>query len=334
MTMNDFARILEDFFVKYLSVERGCSINTRKNYRDTFVELFAFLNETLGIPSNKICMETFSFDTINSFLDWLEETKGVSVATRNNRLAGIKSFFKYVSYKEPYRLNLCSSILDIKAKKNISAPMNYLTIAAIEQLFASFDLKDPDELRDFCIIALLYESGARVSELICIKLCEIRLDMPSTVVLHGKGGKSRIVPIDRTLAAKIRRYVSLFKKEPDDYLFTNAQKKPLSRRGVDYILQKHFKEVRSVSPSVFPEKISPHCMRHSRAMHLLENGVNLIYIRDLLGHASVTTTEIYSKANPEIKRKHIEEASGLIIDHDDYDDEKQEELLSWLKNNI
>ena len=240
MTMNDFARILEDFFVKYLSVERGCSINTRKNYRDTFVELFAFLNETLDIPSNKICMETFSFDTINSFLDWLEETKGVSVATRNNRLAGIKSFFKYVSYKEPYRLNLCSSILDIKAKKNISAPMNYLTIAAIEQLFASFDLKDPDELRDFCIIALLYESGARVSELIYIKLCEIRLDMPSTVVLHGKGGKSRIVPIDRTLAAKIRRYVSLFKKEPDDYLFTNAQKKPLSRRGVDYILQKHF----------------------------------------------------------------------------------------------
>ncbi len=332
--MNEFATLLEDFFVKHLSVERGCSINTRKNYRDTFVEMFAFFNETSAIPPHKISMDSFGFDTVNSFLDWLEGSKGVSVSTRNNRLAGIKSFFKYASYREPRYLNLCNSILSIKAKKSLSLPMNYLTIAAIEQLFKSFSLEDPNSLRDFCIIALLYESGARVSELIAIKVYEVRLDMPSTVILHGKGGKSRIVPIDYTLAAEIKRYISLFKKESNDYLFTNAQNNSLSRRGVDYILQKHFKKVRSSNPSEFPGKISPHCLRHSRAMHLLENGVNLIYIRDLLGHSSVTTTEIYSKANPEIKRKHIEAASGLIIDHRDYDDSQEEELLSWLKKNI
>ncbi len=99
VTMNDFAHILEEYFVKYLSVERGCSINTRKNYRDTFVELFDFLNKTLDIPSNKICMETFNFDTINSFLDWLEETKGVSVATRNNRLPGSNRFLNMSATK-------------------------------------------------------------------------------------------------------------------------------------------------------------------------------------------------------------------------------------------
>lgn len=333
-TMNDFSIFLEDFFLKYLSVERGCSINTRKNYRDTFAEILEYLNETHNIPSNHVQMETLDFNMVNGFLDWLENTKGLSVSTRNNRLAGLKSYFKYVSYRAPQYLNRCNSILAIKAKKTTSAPMNYLTIAAIELLFSSFNLENIHDLRDYSVIAMLYESGARVSELIAIKVFEVRLDQPATVVLHGKGGKSRIVPIDATVAKQISRYLTAYQKRSDDYLFTNSQSKPLTRKGVDYMLQKHFEKAKSENPSLFPTKISPHCIRHSRAMHLLENGVNLVYIRDLLGHSSVTTTEIYAKANPEIKRKYIQAASIGIIDHPDYDQEQMDDLLNWLKDNI
>lgn len=115
--MNDFAVILEDYFVKYLSVEQGCSVNTRKTYRDTFAEVLDYLNTVHHIPSNRVTMDTFDFNIVNGFLDWLEETKGVSVSTRNNRLAGLKSFFKYASYKEPQYLNRCNAILEIKSKK-------------------------------------------------------------------------------------------------------------------------------------------------------------------------------------------------------------------------
>ena len=332
--MNDFPRLLESFFQKYLPVERGCSINTTKNYRDAFVYLLEYLKSANNLSASQITMEKLEMQTIVSFLDWLETDKRVSVSTRNNRLAAMKSFFKYVSFREPMYLNQCNSVLAIKAKKTETVPMNYLTIAAIELLFQSFDLSDVAELRDFCVIATLYETGARASELISIRCYEVRTEGPATVVLHGKGGKTRITPIDKTLAGYIKKYISAFRIKQDDYLFMNSQRKQLTRRGVDYILQKHFLQVKAENPDAFPAKLSPHCLRHSRAMHLLENDVELIYIRDLLGHSSVTTTEIYSKANPEIKRKHIQNVTKQIIDHDDFTVEQQEDLLSWLKKNL
>lgn len=332
--MNNFPTLLESFFQKYLPVERGCSCNTSKNYRDAFVYLLEYLKATSNLSANHVTMERLDLKTIVSFLDWLEEEKHVSVSTRNNRLAALKSFFKYVSFREPMYLNQCSSVLAIKAKKTETVPMNYLTIAAVEVLFKSFDLSVAAELRDFCIIATLYETGARVSELITIRCYEIRTESPATVVLHGKGGKTRITPIDKSLAGYIKKYLSAFRIKQDDFLFMNSQRKQLTRRGVDYILQKHFQQVKAENPDIFPSTLSPHCLRHSRAMHLLENGVELIYIRDLLGHSSVTTTEIYSKANPEIKRKHIQEVTKQIIDHDDFSVEQQEDLLVWLKNNL
>ncbi len=332
--MNDFPRLLESFFQKYLPVERGCSINTLQNYRDAFVYLLEYMKTTSNLSANQITMEQLDLKTIVSFLNWLEDEKKVTVSTRNNRLAAMKSFFKYVSFREPMYLNQCSSILAIKAKKTETVPMNYLTISAIEFLFQSFDLSVGSELRDFCVIATLYETGARVSELISISCYEVRMDGLSTVVLHGKGGKTRIVPIDKSLAGCIKKYISMCQVKQDEYLFMNSQREQLTRRGVDYILQKHFLRAKSDHPDAFPSTISPHCLRHSRAMHLLENGVELIYIRDLLGHNSVTTTEIYSKVNPEIKRKHIQTATMQIVDHEDFTVEQKEDLLSWLKNSL
>ena len=213
--------------------------------------------------------------------------------------------------------------------------MNYLTVQAFEFLISIFNKRDLKQLRDMCIILLLYESGARVSELINIKVIEFRQTTPHTLILHGKGNKTRIVPIDSSVASLLTRYISLYNVSDQEYLFFNSRREKLTREGVNYILQVYFKKAKELRPDLFPVTISPHCLRHSKAMHLLENGVNLIYIRDLLGHVSVTTTEIYSKANPEIKRKHITEASKQLIGDDNgYSDEEKDELLNWLKTFI
>ena len=163
---------------------------------------------------------------------------------------------------------------------------------------------------------------------------ELKTTIPATLVLHGKGNKTRIVPVDKSVINLLKEYINTYEIKPDEYLFFNSRRQKLTRKGIEYIVEKYFTIAKENNPELFPETFSPHCLRHSRAMHLLENGVNLIYIRDLLGHVSVTTTEIYSKANPEIKRKHIQEATKQLIDLEDYDIQEKDDLMEWLRNNI
>lgn len=307
---HDFQKIIQEFFIKYLNNERGTSENTIRNYRDTFVLLLEYIKKEKNIEIHKIRLEDVDHLLVTDFLDWLEKEKKVSISTRNNRLAGIRSFFKYLCNHYPMYLYQSTMILEIKAKNNHK------------------------ELRNLCIVLLLYESGARVSELINIRTYELKLSPPHTLVLHGKGNKTRIIPIDKAVVDHIKEYINIYDIKNEDYLFKNNRNEQLTRKGITYILQKAFNRAKKLSPTVYPEAISPHSMRHSKAMHLLENGVNLVYIRDFLGHSSVTTTEIYSKANPEIKRKYLEMASNNLIDHEDYNQEEKEELLEWLKKNI
>lgn len=331
---NDFPKLLSKFLMVYLPKQRGFSSNTVTNYSYAFKELFEYMKEKENINPSKITIEMLGYASIISFLDYLENEKGVSANTRNNRLAAIKSFMTYVSYEAPEYVNTCSIVSKIKMKKFESKPMNYLTVEATEFLFSTFDQNDPGDLRDLCIILLLYESGARVSELTAIRRSEIKLKAPHTLILHGKGNKSRIVPIDASVVRIIKRYTDLYGIDAEDFLFMNIHGEQLSRKGVAYIVNKCFQRAKQMNPSLFPERISPHSLRHSKATHLLENGVNLIYIRDLLGHASVTTTEIYSKTNPEIKRKHLEEAAQNLIEEEEFNEDEKDNLEEWLNKMI
>lgn len=330
----NFQKLVQDFFVKYLNHERGISDNTIKNYRDTFVQLFEYIRDEKHIQVSKIELEDIDNLLIIDFLSWLENKKKISISTRNNRLAGIKSFFKYIGTHYPMYINQSTLILEIKSKKAEAKPMNYLTTEAVKHLLASFETNDKKQLRNLCIVLLLYESGARVSELINICTYEIKLTQPYTLILHGKGNKTRIIPVDKTVIGYIRKYIKVYNINYSDYLFQNNRGERLTREGVAHILNQAFKKAKNINPTIYPKSISPHSLRHSKAMHLLENGVNLVYIRDFLGHESVITTEIYSKANPEVKRLHIEKATLQLIDKEDYDIKKQEELLEWLKTNI
>ena len=332
--MTDFSRLMNDYFTKYLSNQKNCSNNTMKTYRDCYVLLIEYMDNVKHISPYRLEVTNFNYDVISKFLDYLEIEKNVSISTRNNRLAALKSFFKYVSYREPKYLEICSSISEISKKKSISKPLNYLSIEAMTDFLSTFNQNDNEELRGLCIIGLLYESGARVSELANIKLQDFHLEKPFTVTLFGKGGKYRTIPIDYSLANVLKRYFKINKIKNEEYIFFNASRRKLTREGINYILQKYYNRARLNNPLLYPKNISPHCLRHSKAMHLLENNVNLIYIRDILGHSSVTTTEIYAKANPEIKRKYLEELSKKMNITDSYSPEEKNKLLDWLKNNI
>lgn len=191
------------------------------------------------------------------------------------------------------------------------------------------------EYRDLTILVILYDTGARVQELIDLKLQQIWLDSKPIIYLNGKGNKTRVVPICNDTANIIKKYITDNAIiMPNENLFKNKQRRPLTRAGVNYVLNKYIRIGRKQKPNFFKKTISPHCMRHSKAMHLLEAGVNLIYIRDFLGHVSVTTTEVYAKTNPELKRKFLEENSVSLGVTNRYSKQNKEDLLRWLTKNI
>lgn len=215
--------------------------------------------------------------------------------------------------------------------------MEYLSVDAIALLLKQPDLHTRAGIRDLALLSLLYESGCRVQELIDLKLGNVSFNVPATITVTGKGNKVRIIPLSSNVNAIVSKYIHLHKIfNPEQYLFTNNHSAPLTRSGITYILRKYTEKAMQKEPALFGNTtVHPHVLRHSKAMHLLESGVNLIYIRDFFGHSSVTTTEIYARSNPEIKRKFLEEAA-LNIDSgiEKYSEEEKQTLLEWLKNAI
>lgn len=192
--------------------------------------------------------------------------------------------------------------------------------------------------RDLSIIALMYDTGARVQEIADLQVVDIRTKAPATIKLTGKGRKTRIIPLMPQTMSIMKKYIAEHKLldeiKNNPPLFFNRMGKKLTRAGLSYVLNKYVEQAKVVNKGLFPEKVSAHVLRHSKAMHLLESGVNLIYIRDFLGHSSVTTTEIYAKSNPEIKRKAIEDASAKVLPKEKFTTKEKEDLSEWLKTVI
>ncbi len=335
--MHSLTSDITSFFSYYLPITAGYSENTIKSYRDTFILLFSFADKKKLIKSGKITINIFQKDTILAFLDWLESARNASVSTRNQRLAALKSFSKYMSMHSFEYLEYFQTIMDIPPKKGESRTIDYLSVNAVSLLLKQPDSDTYKGIRDLAILSLLYETACRVQELIDLKRGDVSLKAPATVVVTGKGNKTRVIPISDNAASIIKKYIQIYEiSDSTAYLFTNKNSKALTRAGVAYILNKHSNTARKLNSPLFGNAIiHPHVLRHSKAMHLLESGVNLIYIRDFLGHSSVTTTEIYAKTNPEIKRKFLENAAAKIdLSVTRYSQKEKESLMDWLKNNI
>lgn len=334
--MNDkLSNLVSKFFNDYLINERGYSENTRKSYRDTFVLYFKFLEDVkhVHIMNNKSTI--FTREMVLEFLDYLEEN-GSSINTRNQRLAAIKSFSKYAIRHSPELYADLEEIHGVKKKNNLNENIEYLSKSAIELLILQINSTDKKGLQDLSIISLMYETGCRVQELIDLKYKDVSFSTPATVKLLGKGKKIRVIPINDKVKNILKVYCKTYGiTDNSHYLFENRSHNKFTRQGINFILDKYVEKARKINPVLFPFKVHCHTLRHTRAMHLLENGVNLIYIRDILGHESIQTTEIYARSNPEIKRKYLESAISDIEENIiPIDDEKKSELLDWLKKNI
>jgi len=333
--MYEFSYHITKYFKEYLPLHLGVSPNTEKSYRDTFIQLLTFMKNQYGIKPEKLTIEGFTADKIEAFLFYLRESRKVSISSQNQRLAAIHSFCKYLQRKELSCFERCAGILTIPYKKTPEVPVTYLSLEEIHLLFSLPDTKNKKGLRDLTIVVLLYETGARVQELIELTLSQIKFGRTPSVELHGKGNKSRLVPISQDVADILKKYMISYNIEGEqEFLFTNKRHESLTGAGVQYIISKYVEMGRKIKPDYYRKKISNHAFRHSKAMHLLEAGVNLIYIRDFLGHSSIITTEIYAKTNPDIKRKYITENSASFSTSKKYSYKKKEDLLNWLKNNI
>ncbi|MDD4439719.1 MAG: site-specific integrase [Tissierellia bacterium] len=337
MKTNHFQQLLSSYFLKYIPERTSYSSNTIKSYRDTFILLFQY-QEHLHKSLTKISLETMNCKYIEDFLVWLECEKHYSTTSINQRLAAVHAFYKYVLKENPEYIELCTSVLRIKSKKVPIVPMNYFSAEALKLLLSLPDSSNEKGRRELAILTLLYDSGARVQEIADLTFGDIRIIKPATVRLTGKGNKTRIVPIMPQTLAIISVYMDDCKRKtvvPNTHpLFFNKRGEKLTRAGIAYILEKYVNCARNARQDLFPDKVSPHTMRHSKSMHLLEGGVNLIYIRDFLGHTSVVTTERYAKSNPEVKRKAIESASPNVLPSEKYSDSQKEELMEWLKSFI
>jgi len=333
MKPTDFARALSHYLGVYLPGQRNVSTNTIKSYRDTFKLFLRYCKQDCHLSIEKLCLRHIDKTRILGFLGWLEKDRNNGVSTRNQRLACIHGFYQYIQLEDPAGLLSCQKILSIPMKKAPAPIINHLTPEALKLILAQPDASKVNGRRDLTLLCVLYDTGARVQELVDLCVGDIRLDPPPLLTLTGKGRKKRQVPVMTNTEVLLKKYMDEVFQGRDDMrdhpLFFNQQRRKMTRAGISYTLDKYVSQAREKSP-IIPGKVTPHTIRHTKAMLLLQAGVSLIYIRDLLGHVDITTTESYARADTEMKRKALENAYPEMVTTNLPPWEKDEPLLTWL----
>ena len=314
----DFSYYLSKFLKEYLVFEKNVSKETIRSYRKTFQMLVDYLVNNKNIKLKDITFDNVTRDLILDYLNYLEEN-GNSIRTRNQRLACIKSFYKYCLYYETQNIDNINKVLTIGFKKYSKPILDYLTEEEVSQVFANVDTNTKKGKRDLLILVLLYDTAARANEIINIKLENINLEKKKKKII-GKGNKVRIVPIMEQTKNILVEYLQ--NSNTTEYLLENKET-TYNERFVRDIINKYTKNI--------DKKISPHTFRRTRAIHLLDKGVNIIYIQELLGHSSILTTQEYVKSITKTKFEAIEKVTPKLIDElPDWNDNK--DLLNQLLN--
>lgn len=335
MTANstDFAQLVTGFLTDYLPLQRNYSKNTVLSYKDTLKLFAVFLTEQKNIRLNRFSMKDFDRPLIVEYLEWLRK-RGAGISTANQRLAAIKAFADYAGVQCIEYLAPLQSIQGIKAKKAAAREITHLSVEQMSKLINLPDINTDTGLRHRVVLTLLYDSGCRVQELCDLMLRDINTGMLPTVRLHGKGDKYRTVTISANTATLVAEYMKRQRNTAaaDQPLVTNRGKGKITRDGVNYIIQKYAAEIRKTDLT-FPKKLHAHGFRHSKAMHMLAAGVNIVYIRDFLGHEDISTTMIYSRADNRLKNEAINKLAPKVTEETEFSDwTKDQDLLSFLNS--
>jgi len=310
---NSLARALRDFFSDHLPRLRGMSPHTVQSYRDSLRLLLRFVASCRRRAVATLDVPDIGPQEILDFLRHLEEERRSTPSTRNVRLAAIHAFFRYLATHDPERLELCQRILGVPFKRARPRSVEYLEYEEIEAVLGAVDRTTPHGRRDYALLVTMFNTGARVQEILDLRLCDLQLIRPFQVRLVGKGRKERLCPLWGQTAQVLQIWIEERSVDPrsTERLFLNHRSEPLTRFGVRYILAKYCARAQTSAPSLRAKRLHPHTMRHSTAVHLLKAGVDLSTISHWLGHASITTTNRYATVDLEMKRKAIAKARPI-----------------------
>ena len=288
-----FDQLVQDFFLRRLIDQRGASARTVESYRDTFELLFGYIEEHLGKRTDALTLIDLDAPVILDFLDHLEAVRGNSARTRNVRLAAIHSFMRYAAVRDPASLPITTRVLAIPAKRFDRPVLGYLTREQIAAILKAPDRATWAGQRDAVLLAVAYNTGARVSELTALRVRDVLLDRESALHLYGKGRKQRVIPLWKSTAGELRKWMCQIPPTPDAPLFPNRQGTAMTRSGVRDRLERAVTKAERSCPSLHGQRVSPHTIRHSTAVHLLQSGTDLAVIALWLGHSSPAVTHQY-----------------------------------------
>jgi len=313
---NSLFPLIHDYLKIYLPKQQKVSPNTVRSYREALELLVDYVKDIKQIPLADVTFEMLNAEMILSFLDFLETDRGCSISTRNTRLAAIRAFINYAADRDITTVAVLNELKKIPVKKtNEISVVEYMSMAAITAIVEQADGDTSKGLRDRFFIMLMYDTGARIQEMVDIKLFDLHVEKFSKITLHGKGNKTRVVPLMDKTVQHLQKYLSVFHPStsmsaaaPLFYSVTRGNMHPLSDRRIRYLLKSYADKARLVCSDV-PENVHPHLFRHSRAMHLYQAGMDLTFVSQWLGHANLETTLMYAHADTEHKRTAIAAAT-------------------------
>ena len=304
--MTALAPHLTAFFQERLPVERRASSHTSDSYAYAFKLLLQYASERLKVTPSQLQLEQLDAPLIVSFLNHLETVRTNGPSSRNVRLAAIKSFMHFMEFREPSAMEHIRRILAIPAKKADTRLVRHLTV---DEMQAILDAPGPtgwDGLRDRAMLHLCFAGGLRVSELVGLRLADLTLQPHASILVHGKGRRERSLPLWKVTAAALRSWLAIRGPAPTPELFVNARRQAMTRSGFEYVLDKHVKNATTVCPSLSTKRVSPHVLRHTCALTVLEATKDLRKVSLWLGHAHMQTTEMYTRADPSVKLEALE----------------------------
>jgi integrase/recombinase XerD len=314
----DLGRSIVRFFQEYLPTLRGMAHHTIRSYRDGMILFLGFAAPDCGRRIEALTLADFTAARVGRFLASLESERHNSIATRNARLAALHTFARFLVAENPEHMAALQQVLGIPFKKGARvSPIEYLETTEIETLLAGINRKTPTGRRDYAMFALMFNTGARVQEVVSLRVRDIRLEPPCEVRFSGKGNKVRLCPVwPRTaqlLKDVIQKQHASREDAADQHVFLNGRGSPMTRFGVRYLLRKHVAASANAAPTLAGKRIHPHSLRHTTAIHLLKAGVDFATISQWLGHASLNTTMRYARADIDLKRQALAQVFPEIL---------------------
>jgi integrase/recombinase XerD len=304
--MTPIAPPIAAFFQQRLPLERRASAHTSESYAYAFKLLLVFASQRLRVPPSQLHVEQIDAPLVIGFLNHLETARRNGPSSRNVRLAAIKSFMHFLEFREPSAVEQIRRIVAIPPKKADTRLVRHLTVEEMQAILNAPEPTEWDGLRDRAMLHLCFAGGLRVSELVGLQLGDVTLQPQASILIHGKGRRERSLPLWKVTATALRGWLAARGTVPAPDLFVNARRQPMTRSGFEYILEKHVDTAIKSCPSLSTKRVSPHVLRHTCALTVLQATKDLRKVSLWLGHAHMQTTEMYTRADPSVKLEALE----------------------------